>query len=193
MKNTFGNNIAITLFGESHGPSVGCVIDGLAPGLTVDEEFIVKLLAKRRPSGAISTARREDDRFVIESGVFNGKTTGTPVCIRIPNEDVRSDDYTQVARPGHADFAAYCKYHGYEDYRGGGHFSGRITAALVAAAGIVIPALEKKGIHIGTHIQRLAMVDDVPFAGNSISKSIDLLKKSDFPVLNEKAAEEMIQ
>lgn len=158
MKNTFGNAVSVTLFGESHGPSIGCVIDGLAPGLPVDEAYIADLLSKRRPAGAISTARQEADRFVIESGVYNGKTTGTPVCIRIPNEDTRSGDYSRMARPGHADYTANCKFHGYEDYRGGGHFSGRITAALVAAAGIVIPALENKGITIKTYIHRLAGV-----------------------------------
>lgn len=156
MKNTFGNAVSITLFGESHGPSIGCIMDGLAPGIPVDEAYIAELLTRRRPSGAISTARQEADKFVIESGVFNGKTTGTPICIRIPNEDTRSNDYNRLARPGHADFAANCKYHGYEDYRGGGHFSGRITAALVAAAGILLPALEKKGIFIHTNIHRLA-------------------------------------
>ena len=156
MKNTFGNSVSITLFGESHGPSIGCVLDGLAPGIPVDETYIAELLTRRRPAGAISTARREADRVVIESGVFNGKTTGTPICIRIPNEDTRSGDYNRLARPGHADYTAYCKYHGCEDYRGGGHFSGRITAAVVAAAGIVIPALERKGITIKTCIHRLA-------------------------------------
>ena len=164
MKNTFGNAVSITLFGESHGPSIGCVIDGLAPGIPVDEGIIAEMLTRRRPSGAISTARQEVDKFVIESGVFNNRTTGTPICIRIPNEDTRSGDYSRLARPGHADYTAHCKYHGYEDYRGGGHFSGRITAALVAAAGIIIPALEKKGISIQTNIHRLA---GVPGNGNT--------------------------
>ena len=182
MKNTFGNAVAITLYGESHGPSIGCVIDGLAPGLPVDEGYIAHLLSKRRPAGAISTARQEADPYVIESGVYNGKTTGTPICIRIPNSDTRSGDYSRLARPGHADYTAYCKYHGFEDYRGGGHFSGRITAALVAAAGVVIPALEKKGIVIGTHIQRLAGVEDRSFA--NVIEDIAALHKADFPVLD---------
>lgn len=156
MKNVFGNNVSITVFGESHGPAIGVVIDGLAPGLTVDTDYINKLLTLRRPSGAISTPRQEQDEFVIESGVFNGRTTGTPLCILIPNEDTRSKDYSatrNLLRPSHADYTAECKYHGYQDYRGGGHFSGRITAALVAAGGIVMPALNKKGIKIGTHIK----------------------------------------
>ena len=191
MKNTYGNHIAITLFGESHGPSVGVVIDGLAPGLPVDEAVIADFLSRRRPQGVVSTTRQEPDAFVIESGVFNGKTTGTPLCIRIPNTDVRSEDYTGVewlARPGHADLAAHYKYNGFEDYRGGGHFSGRITAALVAAAGIVMPALEKKGIRIGTHIRRLGGVDDRAFL--DVSADIDALH-TNFPVLDASAEERM--
>ena len=193
MKNTFGHQVAVTLYGESHGHSVGVVIDGLAPGIPVDEQCIEQLLARRRPSGAISTARQEADHFVIESGVFEGKTTGTPVCIRIPNEDTRSSDYTareRLARPGHADIAARYKYHGYEDYRGGGHFSGRITAALVAAAGILLSALERKGIRIGTHIRRLDGVEDRDFA--DVAADLPLIGK-EFPVLDASVAEEMKQ
>lgn len=193
MKNTFGNAVSFTLFGESHGPSVGVVIDGLAPGLSVDESIIAEMLTRRRPVGAISTTRQEQDAFVIESGVYNGKTTGTPICIRIPNMDARSADYgseDRLVRPGHADMAAYMKYHGYEDYRGGGHFSGRITAALVAAAGIVMPALAKKGIYIGTHILRLAGVADRDF--ENVSQDIAALSTM-FPVLDESAKAEMEQ
>ena len=149
-KNTFGNSVAITLFGESHGAEIGAVIDGLAPGIAVDEKFIAEKLRLRRPAGAISTGRVEPDRFRIVSGVFEGRTTGTAVCILIPNENTRSKDYSAtrfLARPGHADYTANCKYHGYEDHRGGGHFSGRITAALVAAGAIAQSALESKGIH----------------------------------------------
>ena len=193
MKNTFGNHLSVTLFGESHGSSIGVVMDGLTPGLDVNEDAISTLLARRRPQGSISTARQERDRFVIESGVFCGKTTGTPICIRIPNEDVRSSDYDddkRLARPGHADMTAHYKYHGFEDYRGGGHFSGRITAALVAAAAIVLPALEKRGICIGTHIRRLAGVEDRAF--DNIAEDIAGLH-TDFPVLDADVKEEMIQ
>lgn len=191
MKNSFGNAVSVALFGESHGSSIGCILDGLAPGLPVDESYIAHLLTKRRPAGAISTARQEMDPFVIESGVFHGKTTGTPLCIRIPNEDTRSGDYNRLARPGHADYTAHCKYRGFEDYRGGGHFSGRITAALVAAAGIVIPALEKKGITIGTHIRRLGGIQDRTFA--VFSEDIAALNDAEFPVLDQKIAEPMKQ
>ena len=148
MKNTFGNNISLTLFGESHGSEIGAVLDGLAPGIKIDEDLIRYQLSLRRPSGSISTARVETDNFRIVSGVFEGYTTGAPLCILIPNENTRSKDYSKtkdLARPGHADFAARCKYHGFEDYRGGGHFSGRITAPIVAAGAILISALREKG------------------------------------------------
>ena len=134
MKNSFGNAINITLFGESHGAGVGVLIDGIAPGIKIDEDFIAHQLTLRRPSGKISTTRREPDEYVIQSGVYNGYTTGAPLCIFIPNTDTRSRDYTpELPRPSHADLTAHEKYHGFEDYRGGGHFSGRLTAALVAA------------------------------------------------------------
>ena len=193
MKNTFGNNVSVTIFGESHGNAIGVVIDGIAPGVEVDREYINKLLELRRPSGAISTARREGDEFVIESGVFEGKTTGTPICILIPNEDTRSKDYSAtrwLARPSHADYTANCKYHGYEDYRGGGHFSGRITAALVAAGGIIIPALNKKGIKIGTHIKKCAGVCDRDFSEN-IYDEIDSLYDKKIAVLDDSVADRM--
>lgn len=195
MKNVFGNNVSITVFGESHGPAIGIVIDGLAPGLTVDTDYINKLLTLRRPSGAISTPRREADEFVIESGVFEGKTTGTPLCILIPNEDTRSKDYSatrNLLRPSHADYTADCKYHGYQDYRGGGHFSGRITAALVAAGGIVMPALNKKGIRIGTHIKRCAGISDIDFS-DAMESEIDSLYDKDFAVLDNTIKEKMTE
>lgn len=192
MKNSFGNNITITLFGESHGSSIGAVIDGLAPGIPVIEKNISDLLTLRRPVGAISTPRSEKDSFKIESGVYNGFTTGTPLSIIIKNENTRSEDYNEISRllrPGHADFSGNCKYHGYEDYRGGGHFSGRLTAPIVAAAGIIIPALEKKGIHIGTHISRLGKIDDSNFS--DMPTEIEKVNKMMFPVIDDSVAEEM--
>ncbi len=194
MKNTFGNRVTVTLFGESHGPSVGVVLDGLAPGMSVDTTYIEKMLSRRRPAGAISTTRQEKDPFVIESGVFEGRTTGTPVCIRIPNEDTRSGEYSAtrwLARPSHADYTANQKYHGFEDYRGGGHFSGRLTAALVAAGGLVMPALRNKGIRIGTHIKSCGGVADREFI--DMAADIDLLDGLDFAALDTEAGERMMQ
>ena len=154
MKNTFGNSLSVCIFGESHGRATGIVIDGLAPGIDVDEKTIAAFLEKRRPKSDLDTARREPDDFEILSGVFNGRSTGTPLAIIIPNTDTKSSDYEYgKARPSHADYSAFMKYHGFEDYRGGGHFSGRITASLVAAGGVLIPALDKLGISIETCIE----------------------------------------
>ena len=192
MKNSFGNSINITIFGESHGNSVGFVLDGLPAGIMVDEQNIRALLALRRPQGAISTQRSEKDEFVIHSGVYNGYTCGTPICVTIPNADTRSKDYgdmARLARPSHADYTAHIKYRGFEDYRGGGHFSGRITAALVAAGGILLPALNKKGIYIGTHISSCAGVKDREFV--NISDDIKELSNKQFPVLDTERATAM--
>ncbi len=186
MKNTFGQNVSITLIGESHGPFIGAVIDGLAPGIEINNEFISSQLDKRRPKGKISTSRSESDNFSIISGVFEKKSCGTPICILIPNENTKSKDYSltkDLARPGHADYTAMCKYHGFQDYRGGGHFSGRITAALVAAGAICIDALRKKGIYIGTHIKKCAGVCDREFL--NIEEDIKNLTNKDFAVLDE--------
>lgn len=194
MKNTFGGSITATLFGESHGAAVGIVLDGLAPGIEVSEERIAEQLARRRPSSNLDTPRREPDNFQILSGVFNGRTTGTPLCVVIPNENTDSSAYSYGrARPSHADYAAYRKYHGCEDYRGGGHFSGRITAAIVAAGGILLPALENTGVKIGTHILRCAGVSDREFgcaAGDAV-KDIEALRGLDLPVLDDAAAREI--
>ena len=192
MKNVFGNSITITLFGESHGPQIGAVIDGLTPGLIVDVDFMCKQLELRKPHGKISTQRVESDRPHIVSGVFEGKTTGTPLCILFENENTKSKDYAKtkdLMRPGHADYTAIQKYHGFADYRGGGHFSGRITTPIVAVGAILIQALSSKGIHIGSHIRKCGPIEDREFSDyeTEIAKVNDLI----FPVLDEKAAEKM--
>ena len=196
MKNTFGTSVAVTIFGESHGAAVGAVVDGLAPGIKIDEDFIRTRLELRKPYGSISTPRREKDDFQIVSGVFEGKTTGTPVCILIPNTSQNSKDYEAdrpLARPGHADYTAYVKYHGHEDYRGGGHFSGRVTAALVAAGAICLSALSAKGIEIGTHISRLGGISDSEFSTDEaeLVSEIKALNGKRFAVLDEQKAETM--
>lgn len=199
MKNVYGNALTLTLFGESHGSSIGAVLDGLSPGIPVDEAHIARELTRRRPQGQTATARVEQDPFVIESGVFNGCTTGTPLCIRIPNAGQHSGDYAGMqdcARPGHSDYPAFCKYHGYSDYRGGGHFSGRITAALVVAGAIAEGALRGRGIRIGTHLAACAGVQDRPFRqtdGQIPDGELDALREPGFPVLDRAAGERMQQ
>ncbi len=190
MKNSFGNAINISLFGESHGAGVGVLIDGIAPGIKVDENFIAHQLTLRRPSGNISTSRREPDEYVIQSGVFGGYTTGAPLCIFIPNTDTRSRDYTpDLPRPSHADFTAREKYHGFEDWRGGGHFSGRVTAALVAAGAIVIPALREKNIYIGTYIKEIGQ--HVFDAEKHTSESLLAVAESEYGLTDPQAIEMM--
>ena len=192
MKNTFGTSVAVTIMGESHGEYIGAVIDGLAPGLEVNEEYINHMLFLRRPDGKISTPRKEKDEFKIVSGVIAGRTTGTPITILIPNENVKSGDYSNmrtVARPSHADYTAECKYHGFQDSRGGGHFSGRITAALVAAGAICKYALEQKGIYIGTHVKKCAGIEDREF--DNLLTDIECLNQKTFAVLDEPRIEEM--
>ncbi len=189
MKNSIGTSVILTLAGESHGEAIVAILDGIAPGIPVNEAFIARQLAKRRPQGPTDTARREPDEFRIVSGVFNGCTTGAPLTVVIPNVNVRSADYEAthtLARPSHADYTAHVKYGGFEDWRGGGHFSGRITAGIVAAGAIAIDALSRKGIKVGTHILECAGVADTPFQGadpEALGAQLDSISELDFPVL----------
>lgn len=191
MKNTFGQSVSLTVFGESHGAGVGVVLDGLCAGIDVNDESIKTALALRAPSMSTDTARHERDAYQILSGVFNGKTTGTPICIFIPNENTDSKAYEYgIARPSHADYAAFCKYGGYEDYRGGGHFSGRVTSGIVAVGAILKDALKRLGVTIGTHILECANVRDNEF--NDIQNEVLSLDCEKFPVLNEDKGKQMI-
>lgn len=199
MKNTFGTSIQLTLFGESHGSAVGAVLDGLAPGVKVDEDYIALCLSRRRPNtSGTDTARIEKDDFKILSGVYRGVTTGSPIAIVIPNENVRSTDYSaleHVPRPSHADFSAQLKYHGFQDPRGGGHFSGRVTAAVVALGSICHSALVSKKIELATHILHCGNAADRGFSSVDVSalrEEIRLVENGDFPVIGgENVAESM--
>ena len=171
MKNTFGNAVSMTIFGESHGPAIGAVLDGLAAGLPVDEDAIAAAMNRRRARGdGLSTARTEADVVEFLSGVYQGHTTGTAVTMVIRNQNTRSGDYAKTAdllRPGHADYTAYAKYEGYQDARGGGHFSGRITAASVAAGALCESVLNSLGIRVYTHIAECAGVKDAPLSSSA--------------------------
>ncbi len=186
MKNTFGQAVSVTLFGESHGEEIGAVLDGMAPGIKVDTDYIDLCLARRRPKDSMSTARREPDHYRIVSGVKDGYTTGAPIAVLIPNTDTKSGDYAAmagVARPNHADYAAYCKYHGFEDGRGGGHFSGRLTAPLVALGAIAKTALAGVGVTVGAHIATLGHIADKRFSLDPTDE-IKMLSAAEFPVLD---------
>lgn len=188
MKNTFGNSITLTLFGESHGEAIGVVLDGVAPGIPVNKELIMDRLSKRQASGDISTPRKEPDEPIFLSGIKDGFTEGTPIAIIIKNTNKNSSAYSELEstpRPSHADYTAECKYHGFQDKRGGGHFSGRLTAPLVAAGALLESALMEKGIYIGTHIKELHGKADRDFS--SLADDIAELQGRHFPVLDSEA------
>lgn len=165
--NTIGKLCTLTIYGESHGPSIGAVLDGLPAGTVIDWDEVRREMARRAPGqSALTTARKETDAFTVESGWFEGHTTGTPLAVRIANGDQHSKDYStlrRLMRPGHADYAGRVRYGGWNDYRGGGHFSGRLTAPLVLAGAIARQILRREGIVIGAHILRIAGVEDAPF------------------------------
>ena len=152
------------IFGESHGPAIGVVLEGVPAGLALDLDFIRAELARRAPGqSAMTTARKEKDEPEILSGVFEGKTTGTPLCAIIFNTDTRSKDYAKLKdlpRPGHADYAGFVRYHGCNDYRGGGHFSGRLTAPLVFAGAVAKLALRQRGVEVAARISNVAGIAD---------------------------------
>ena len=186
MGNTLGNNLKVSIFGQSHGQAIGCVIDGLCAGIKIDEEFINECLEKRRPAGKEETKRVEKDNYKIVSGVFNGFTTGSSICVIIENNNIISKDYEatkDLARPSHTDYVAYEKYHGFNDYRGGGSFSGRLTAPLVVAGSIALKALERLNIKIASHIKQIGDVYDVNF--KDFEKEVDLVNNKAFPVIDD--------
>ena len=188
MSNSIGSSLIFTLFGESHSEYIGGTLDGLPGGLFVDEEFMKKMLLKRRPKSDIDTPRIEEDDYQIISGVFNGYTTGAPLTILIKNQNVDSRNYDKnLIRPNHADYAAKIKYHGYEDYRGGGHFSGRLTAVIVALGSILLKALENKGIRIKSHILSIGEIKDNLFS--NFEKEFDEIDKKEIPLISDKEDE----
>ncbi|MEE3455079.1 MAG: chorismate synthase, partial [Succiniclasticum sp.] len=190
MSATFGRNLRMTIFGESHGKGIGLVLDGLPPGTPIEEEFIKEEMARRAPGkNQMSTQRQEKDAFIIESGVFEGKATGTPLCVLIPNSDQHSKDYSllkDVMRPGHADYAGKVRYKGFNDYRGGGHFSGRLTAPLVFTGAVAKTVLAQKGIIVGAHVARIGKITDVLFNPlGETAERLQALRKFTLPVLDD--------
>lgn len=182
----FGQAIKISLFGESHGKMIGITIHNLPAGMRIPIKRMSELLTKRRGNKALSTPRREPDPFEIVTGYFKGYTTGAPLTILIPNTDTRSKDYTpEILRPSHADLTAHVKYEGYQDYRGSGHFSGRLTAMIVILGAIAEDALKKKGIQIASHLASIHTNEDVRFPTNISDELIKRLNQSDFPVIDE--------
>lgn len=195
MSTFLGNHIKFSIFGQSHGAAIGCVIDGLPAGITVDEDVLAAFMARRAPgSSPLATSRKEPDLPKIVSGLYNGKTCGAPLCAMIENTNTRSGDYANLAetpRPGHADYTARIRYKGFADMRGGGHFSGRLTAPLCIVGGICLQALEARGIRIGAHILSIADVYDDPFNAVDPAAQMEALRGKTFPVIRDAADEEM--
>lgn len=194
MADWTGNNIKLSIFGTSHGPYIGASIDGLPAGIKVNEDSIRKALSLRRPGGRISTARVEQDEFEIISGVFNGYTSGDCLTVIIANSDTRSKDYSELKikpRPSHADYSANVKYDGFNDYRGGGHFSGRLTAAIVALCAIIRDVLSFKGITVGSHIRSIGEIEDDRLSFKK--EELDYLNEQYFAVLNEETKDKMLK
>ncbi len=192
--NTWGNKLKVSIFGESHGEGIGVVLDGIPSGITIDTEFIRREMERRAPGrNKLTTPRKEADEVEILSGVFNGKTCGTPICGIIRNTNTRSKDYTpNLLRPGHADFTGFMKYGETHDYRGGGHFSGRITAPLVFAGAIAKQVLSLDGIKISCHIKSIHGIEEKSFLDCELSDSLltEISAKS-FPVMDDSVGDAM--
>lgn len=197
MGSVWGNNFKLSIFGESHGGGIGCVLDGFPAGVEYDEAFILSEMDRRAPGkNRQSTARREKDLPKILSGIFEGKTTGTPISCVIENTDTRSGDYRNLIehpRPGHADYTGRVRYNGCNDYRGGGHFSGRLTAPMVFAGAMCKLFLRSKGIEVGSHIAAIGQIMDTPFDDVAVSnEQLAALRTQSYPVINPRAQEAML-
>ena len=198
MSGMWGSKIKLSIFGESHGNAIGITIDGLPAGFSIDMDKIMMEMARRAPGkSSLSTPRKESDIPEILSGYFEGKTTGTPLCAIIRNSNTKSKDYSKlkdVMRPGHADYTGAMRYDGFNDYRGGGHFSGRITAPLVFAGAICKQILEVKGIIVSAHINSIGKIKDCSFLESDISDELlNSFKEKELPLINTKLEDEMRQ
>jgi chorismate synthase len=198
MSSNFGKNIKVTVFGQSHSEAIGVVIDGLPAGEKIDMEQVLQMMSRRAPgSSKYVTPRREKDMPVVLSGLLDGVTCGAPLCAMIENKDVRSKDYDKIRdipRPSHADYPAFIKYNGFNDIRGGGHFSGRMTAPLCFAGAVCKQILARRGIVVGTHIAAIGAAEDELFGPVSVSTAdLAALSEKTFPTLSDKAAELMMK
>ena len=194
MSSTYGEKIKISVFGESHGGGIGVVIDGLPAGEAIDFDAVLAQMARRAPGrDKTATPRKESDLPRVLSGILGDVLTGAPLCAVIENTNTRSQDYGDLLakpRPGHSDYTAYIKYHGANDIRGGGHFSGRITAPLVFAGAVCRQLLERRGIQIAAHIQSVGSIHDKPFDPVAVpSALIKRLSASSFALIDESAEE----
>ena len=195
MSSEFGNILRVSVFGQSHGKAIGVNIDGLPAGEPIDLEELNAFLDRRKPGKSpLSTARKESDTPVFLSGLENGVTCGFPLCAVIENSDQHSSDYSELAdkpRPSHADYTARVKWGGHADMRGGGHFSGRLTAPLCIAGGIAKQILARRGIFVGAHLAAVGTVDDAPFPLHPTAELFDAIAAKPFPVVDDGAGDRM--
>ena len=196
MSGMWGNKIKISIFGESHGNAIVINIDGLEPGFEINLDKVSSEMKRRAPGrNNLSTPRKEADEPEILSGFFQGKTTGTPLCAIIRNNNTKSKDYGKlkdIMRPGHADYTGKIRYNGFNDYRGGGHFSGRITASIVFAGAICKQILEAKGIKIVSHIKSIGTIEDKSFLDEKITEGfINSYMSKELPLIDELKEEAM--
>ncbi len=196
MSSNFGKNIKLSIFGESHGEAIGCVIDSLPSGIKLDMDKIYFDMARRAPGkDKTATPRLEKDIPHILSGVLNGVTTGAPLAMIIENTNTKSGDYSNLLttpRPSHSDYPAFVKYDGFNDIRGGGHFSGRLTAPLVFAGAIAKQILAQKGITVGAHILQIAGVYDESFDKADVtSEELLAVSAKPFAVIDDSVEEKM--
>ncbi|MBQ8004313.1 MAG: chorismate synthase [Oscillospiraceae bacterium] len=196
MSSIIGEKLKVSIFGQSHSEAIGVVVDGLPAGVAIDEEKLLAFMSRRAPGkGAHTTSRSEADKPRFISGVVDGVTCGSPVCAVIENTNTRSKDYSnlrETPRPGHADFTAFVKYGNFHDIRGGGHFSGRLTACLCIAGGICLQYLEKYGIKVGAHALEIAGVRDRGFSGTN-PETDAVLTDEPIAVLDKCAGERMME
>ena len=194
MGNSLGKLFTITSFGESHGRCIGIIIDGCPAGLAITEEALQRELDKRKPGiGVMVTKRAEEDKVEVLSGIFNGATTGAPVCLLIWNKDIDSSEYEKarfLPRPGHADYTAFMKYGGFNDFRGGGRFSGRITASLVMAGALAKKLLNLVGIEVLAHTIAIGGINATPRTFEEIREKVD---RNPVRCADPEAAEEMVR
>lgn len=196
MGSCWGNKVKVSIFGESHGTAIGVVIDGLPSGEKIDMDEVYAQMARRAPGNdKTATPRKESDTPEILSGMLNGVTTGAPLCAVIHNTNTRSADYGNIMsapRPGHSDYTAYLRYSGFNDVRGGGHFSGRLTANMVFAGAVIRQILKRRGIDIAAHIYSIGNVNDEPFNPLGIDKDlIERLNSEKFALVNPENEFEM--
>ena len=195
MSSEFGKQLRVSVFGQSHGKAIGVNIDGLPAGEAIDLDELNAFLDRRKPGKSpLSTARKETDTPVFLSGLEDGVTCGFPMCVMITNSDQHSSDYSELAdkpRPSHADYTARIKWGGPADMRGGGHFSGRLTAPLCIAGGIAKQILARRGIYVGAHLAAVGTEDDAPFPLRPTKELFDAVAAKPFPVLDDGAGERM--